>query len=191
MTPVSFIQTNRNRHNIVTAERFYVIALRTGIEAKYIAGTRHLLESEKGRLVWPRRHLSIRRAGRTIDSIASLYPGYLFWRTRELSDDCIMTLRKGPGFMKFLKNNREIVPLDDRDASLLGDLLEYGEIMRKSTVRFDENRRIRVVDGPLRHLEGNIVKVDRRKGRAKVALSLQGRTILVDVGFEVLEDGEQ
>ncbi len=173
-----------------TAERFYVIAVRTGAEAKYIAGMQHLLDHEQGRIVWPRRNLTIRRSGRILESIASLYPGYLFWKTGYLTDETVTNLRKGPGFYKFLKSNCEIVPLDNRDASLLEDLLAYGEIMRKSAVKFDENRRIRVVDGPLRRLEGSIVKVDRRKGRARVALSLHGRTMLVDLGFEVLEDGE-
>ena len=52
---------------------------------------------------------------------------------------------------------------------------------------FDENNRIRVVDGPLMRLEGRIVKVDRRKGRARVALTFHGRTMLADLGFEVME----
>ena len=55
---------------------------------------------------------------------------------------------------------------------------------------FDENNRIRVIDGPLPRLEGSIVKVDRRKGRAKVALSFHGRTIVADLGFEVLENAD-
>jgi len=171
-------------------EEFYVLAVRTGSEAKYIAGARRFLEGHEGRLIWPRRNLAVRRLGATVETIASLYPGYLFWRTRELSDGAVMALRKGPDFIKFLNGNADIVPLDGRDASLLEDLLAYGEVMRKSTVTFDENRRIRVVDGPLRHLEGHIVKVDRRKKRARVKLNLHGRTMLVDLGFEVLEEGE-
>lgn len=169
------------------ADRYYVIAVRTGSESKYIAGVSRQLDTGKGGILWPRRSLAIRKGGQTVESIASLYPGYLFWRTRELTDDSIMKLRGGPGFLKLLKNNREIVPLDDRDAMLLADLIAPGEVVRKSLVRFDQNNRIRVVDGPLRNLEGCIVKVDRRKSRAKVALSLHGRTILVDLGFDVIK----
>lgn len=186
------MQTNQSTYPkpVKDAKQFYMLAVRTGSEEKYIAGVQHLLDHDQGRIVWSHRNLTISRAGKNLESIASLYPGYLFWNTRELYDEAVFALRKGPGFLKFLKSSSEIVPLDGRDASLLCDLLAYGEIMRKSTVRFDENKRIRVVNGPLRHLEGSIVKVDRRKGRARVQLSLHGRTMLVDLGFKVLEDGE-
>ncbi|MCX7031488.1 MAG: KOW motif-containing protein, partial [Spirochaetes bacterium] len=57
----------------------------------------------------------------------------------------------------------------------------------KSVVTFDENRRIRVVSGPLQGLEGSIVKVDRRKGRAKVRLDIYADAFEIDFGFEILE----
>ena len=52
---------------------------------------------------------------------------------------------------------------------------------------FDENRRIRVVSGPLQGLEGRIVKVDRRKGRARVRLDIYADAFEIDLGFEILE----
>ncbi len=52
---------------------------------------------------------------------------------------------------------------------------------------FDENKRIRIVAGPLKNLEGMIVRVDRRKGRARVRLALYEDSFEVDFGFEALE----
>jgi transcriptional antiterminator NusG len=77
--------------------------------------------------------------------------------------------------------------MESKDQDLLGHFLSYGEIVDKSRVVFDENHRIRVVEGPLKGLEGLIVKVDRRKRRAKVRLELYENSHNVDFGFEVLE----
>jgi transcription termination/antitermination protein NusG len=43
-----------------------------------------------------------------------------------------------------------------------------------------------VINGPLKGLEGKIVKVDKRKGRAKVKLDLYDESFLVDLSFELL-----
>jgi len=166
---------------------YFVIAVRTGQEGKYLSAFRRLHGDIDGRLIWPRRSLTIRKAGVKKERIASLFPGYLFWETRELTDREFSAFRKVPGFIKFLKSNQEILPLDRRDREAFLTLIADGEILRQSTAVFDENRRIRVIGGPLVRLEGNIIRVDRRKGRARVRLSFYGRTMNADLGFEVLE----
>ena len=166
--------------------QYYVIHVLTGKEKKYIDVARHDL-SEDVRIIWPRRRLSIRKEGIVKEGVSSLYPGYLFLETRELADKSITALRNAHGFVRFLKNNYDITPLDNRDRDLFLELISYGEIIPKSLVVFDANSRIRVVEGPLKQLEGAIVKVDQRKGRAKVRLHLHGKTQLVDLGFEVIE----
>ena len=55
---------------------------------------------------------------------------------------------------------------------------------------FDEHNRIRVISGPLKGLEGQIVKVDRRKGRARVKLELYEDSFMIDFGFDSLEKAE-
>ncbi len=65
--------------------------------------------------------------------------------------------------------------------------LSFGEVVERSKVCFDENQRIRVLSGPLKDLEGRIVKVNRRKGRAKIKLELYNVNFLIDFGFDVLE----
>jgi transcriptional antiterminator NusG len=64
-------------------------------------------------------------------------------------------------------------------------------VIGKSTVKFDENSRIYVLSGPLEGLEGKIVKIDKRKQRAKVQLDLYKESFLVDFGFELLGSGLQ
>lgn len=98
-----------------------------------------------------------------------------------------MKLSRIPGFLRFLNSNDNIVPLSREDRDLLTYFLSFGQIVKKSVVYFDDNNRIRVVSGPLKQLEGQIIKVDRRKGRAKVRLDMFKDSFLIDFGFEAIE----
>jgi transcriptional antiterminator NusG len=139
-----------------------------------------------GRLLWPRRTLSIRRRGKVKEEQAPVFPGYLFFEAEELPIELYWTLRRTNGFVRFLKNNQQVEPLEGDDRRLLLHFLHYGEVVQKSSVTFDKNNRIQVLEGPMKGLEGRIVKVDRRKKRAKIQLSLYDDSFLVDFGFEHL-----
>ncbi len=66
--------------------------------------------------------------------------------------------------------------------------MNYGEIVHKSRAVLDENKRIVILEGPLKGLEGRIVRVDRRKKRVKVKLELQEERFLVDLGVEFIDE---
>jgi transcriptional antiterminator NusG len=48
-----------------------------------------------------------------------------------------------------------------------------------------------VLYGPLAGLEGRIVRVDRRKKRAKISLDLYDDSFFVDLAFEVIEKANE
>ena len=64
--------------------------------------------------------------------------------------------------------------------------MSFGSAAKLSKVAFDENDRIKVIDGPMQGLEGQIVQVDKRKGRAKIKLDMFSDSFLIDLGFEVI-----
>jgi transcription termination/antitermination protein NusG len=168
---------------------FYAIQVRTGGEARFLQHARRPAEAGAGAaLVWPRRNLRIRRAGTWSDSLAPVFPGYLFVRAARVDEALFAALRPAPGFLRFLPSNDRIQPLGPGDQQLLSHFLSFGEILDRSLVRFDEDRRIRVVSGPLKGLEGRIVRVDRRKQRARVRLEMYEDSFEIDFGFERLED---
>ncbi len=168
---------------------YYVIQVKTGGEEIYLksAGKATVDMNVESRIIWPRRRLGLRKKGRTADALAPIFPGYVFLETESFSNDIYWALRRSIGFYKFLRNNRDVRPLTGEDRELLLHFLKLGEVVEKSRVYFDENNKIRVAEGALKGLEGKIVKVDRRKKRAKVRLSLYEDSFLVDFGFEVME----
>ena len=155
--------------------------------AHYMMETYHLYEKLQGKMLWPRRELRIRRRGKWKNSIKPIFPGYIFLQTESIHPDIYWTFKRIDGFFRFLKSNTQIEPLEGPDRQLLTHFLSYGEIVERSKVSFDKNQRIRVAQGPMKGLEGNIVKIDKRKGRAKVRLKMYEDFFLVDFGFDLLE----
>jgi len=163
---------------------FFVLQVRTGGEEKYRRQAEKLLSPEQGELLWPRRSLRVRQAGAWRETVAPIFPGYLFLRTESLSSWLFRELKSLPGFTRFLRDNSNVEPLGERDLQILQHFLSFREVVHPSRVRFDAQRRIQVIDGPLKALEGRIVRVDRRKRRARVRLELYENSFLIDFGFE-------
>ena len=92
-----------------------------------------------------------------------------------------------PGFCRFLQSNQDIRALPDQERRLIFKLMSGGEVAGESTVVFDVNDRIKVIDGPMKDLEGEIIKVDKRKKRAKIKLKLYENSFSIDFGFKILE----
>jgi len=166
---------------------FFALQVWTGNEARFVALADRMLAGSGVRLLWPRRSLRIRRAGIWRDSIAPIFPSYVFLQSPDVDPGLYAELKRTPGFVRFLPSNEALAPLEQKDQGLLSHFLSFGEVVQKSAALFDENRRIRVISGPLKNLEGLIVRVDRRKGRARVRLEMYEDSFEVDFGFEALD----
>jgi transcriptional antiterminator NusG len=171
---------------------YYAMQVKTTEEDEFVkrAAVSPLLRGE--RFFVPKRVEDIRKGGKVKkNQVLTVFPGYVFLETEELTNDQFWALRRTDGFYRFLRDNQDITPLAERDRELLLHFISLGERADKSKVIFDENDRIVVLDGALKGLEGNIVKVDRRRGRAKVRLDFCQAGFLVDLGFEIVERTRQ
>jgi transcription termination/antitermination protein NusG len=192
LRPPFVAQTPALPYNVAMSDHrkefsYYVVQVMTSEEEKFLGHISRQLPEGVLRILWPRRKLFIRRRGRRIPSLAPIFPGYLFLEAETLPPESYWVLRKTPGFIRFLDSNQNVRPLSGVDRELIVHFLRFGPVVETSRVHFDENARIRVIEGPLKGLEGNIVKVDRRKGRAKVKLDLYNESFLVDFGFETIQ----
>lgn len=142
-----------------------------------------------GRLIVPKKMMPIRKRGKTAQQLSPVFPGYIFIEAENILGelDAYWTIRRTPGFVRFLRDSSSPTPLSPRDVSLLRHFISFGEYADTSKVTFDENDRIVVLEGPLKGLEGHIAKVNRRKGRAKVLLDMYGEQFPIDLGFEIVE----
>jgi transcriptional antiterminator NusG len=169
--------------------KYYAVQVRTRGEEKYIRLFKALHPDCTIPVHFPKRALALRRRGSTIQATPAVFPGYIFLEIDD--EDSIYRyhwlFRHTTGFFRFLKSNQNIQPLEGRDLeTVLHFIVKTGPTAGISKVYFNEQSRIVVVSGPLSGLEGSIVKVDKRKGRAKVKLDLYDDSFAIDLGFEVI-----
>jgi transcription termination/antitermination protein NusG len=166
---------------------YYAMQVRTRAEEKFIRLFKARCPELPARLVFPKRRLQIRRGGVTDNEIAPVFPGYVFMEVEgRLDPRTYWGLRRTDGFFRFLKSNQDIRPLEGKDLTTVLHFIGFGPIAEKSKVWFGDDDRIVVAEGPLKGLEGKIVKVDKRKGRAKVKLDLYDDSFTIDLAFEVI-----
>jgi transcriptional antiterminator NusG len=168
--------------------KYYALQVKTRSEDKYIRLFKALHPEVPFPLYFPQRRIDIRRRGVVRQSTAAVFPGYVFVETE---DENILThqwaFRRTDGFYRFLRSNQHICPLENRDLELVLHFIKRaGPVAGVSRVYFNENARIVVVEGPLMGLEGKIIKVDKRKKRAKIKLDLYDDSFAIDLAFEVI-----
>ena len=119
---------------------------------------------------------------RLVDEV--IFRGYVFFRTQgelpppgALPPDCAIAL---------LTDSDGDWRLHGQDAHFAHWLFSIDGLIGLSRAH-QEGDRIRVVQGPLKALEGSIVRVDRRNRSGQVALSFGGRQIRVWLGFDIVE----
>ncbi|MDR2313500.1 MAG: antiterminator LoaP [Spirochaetaceae bacterium] len=174
--------------------KYFAAQVKTRKEEKYIKLFRALHPRCTINIYFPKRKLNVRRRGAMVPTTLAVFPGYIFLEIDE--EDSILRyhwlFRKTDGFYRFLKSNQNIRPLENRDLeTVLHFIKKTGPLAGISRVYFDEKSRIVVVDGPLVGLEGDIIKVDKRKGRAKIKLDLYDDSFTIDLGFEMIEPAAQ
>jgi transcriptional antiterminator NusG len=167
---------------------YFAIQVWTGKEdefAEKIMADAHL----RSTLMVPKRAIQIRRAGKFRQVQKPLFPGYVFLATDadELDAEQRWLLRATAYFVRALPVSTAPRPVQEKDRRLLAHFMSFGKVADVSKVSFGPDERIVVLEGPLKGLEGLIVKVDIRKRRAKVRLDMCENSFLVDMGFEILD----
>lgn len=161
----------------------FVLRILTGKEEQFLK----LAEPLGLNLFFPKRELTLTRGGKRQSVEQPLFPGYVFLECDEVNAGMCNDIREIPYFCRFLKDNSLIIPLPENERRIIFELTKYGRTIRKSFVIFNENDKIEVTDGPLKGLEGLIIKVDRRKKRAKVMLTMYENAFPIDFGYELMD----
>ena len=168
---------------------YYAIQVKTRGEEKFMRLFKSLHPEVELPMYFPRRRINIRRGGVMRPITSAVFPGYIFIEAE--NEDILAhqwAYRRTDGFYRFLRSNQDICPLLDRDLELVLHFIKRaGPVAGVSRVYFNEKSRIVVMEGPLAGLEGRIIKVDKRKKRAKVKLSLYDNAYAIDLAFEVME----
>lgn len=166
----------------------YAVQVKTGKEAELLEKIGRLNHGNQEICVYfPRRILYIKKGGIEKKVEAPVFPSYIFLAFNNLSIPLRLRIHKMAYIYRFLPNNQNPVPLSGSDLAILRHFLSFGTVAAPSQVYFNNDMRICVVSGVLKGLEGNIIKVDKRKRRAKVRLDMCTDSFTVDLAFDVIE----
>ena len=135
-------------------------------------------------MIVPRQQKRKTIRGITHTEEAILFPGYIFFTapvnmesTLELSNEYTLSI---------LTTDRDDWRLYGADARIAQWLFTYNGILTFSKT-YQEGDRIRIIEGPLKSVEGSIERIVKRDRSAQVALHFCNRIIKIWLGFEILE----
>lgn len=164
-------------------DNWYALFVGTGQEEKIKEKLIYKFEDSL-RFVIPKRKLKQRRAGKWFFIEKNLFPGYILINGQINVED-YYSFKEVPGIFKLLKSEEGPIVIPQEEIEFFLRFSCSKDIIDISDA-FIEGDIINVVDGPLVGMEGNIIKVDKRKGRAKVSLCFLGEERTIDFGINIL-----
>lgn len=161
----------------------YALFVETGKELDVKARLEYKIGENYSFLV-PVRRMRERKGGIWRYEERKLLPGYVLVKGF-IDEQSYYGFKDVPGLYKLLRSGYEILDIPQHETAFLSTLTREGEVIRSSSVKILSGA-VEVTGGPLKGLEGNIVSVDHRKGRAKVFFDFLGQPRIVELAVEVL-----
>nr|WP_154958140.1 antiterminator LoaP [Paenibacillus xylanexedens] len=175
---------------------WYAIHVETGKEELVKSKIQKKLNYECSCL-FPKRELMEKKNGVTKNVLKPMFPGYLLLRT-DMNFETYYQLKDLTGVLRLLNNNKaRHNPIHDQESSyfqaisedeieVLNNLLDNNGVINFSTLIIN-NSEITVKSGPLKNLEDKIIKINKRKKRAKVKIQIHESVKVIEVGVLILE----
>lgn len=151
----------------------------------------------EGRAVAPTRTRYRRTREAAVEEKATLLPGYVFFQVTEAEapspdgrDAALLALwqfSRIDSVLKLLRYADGGWRLHGSDDLFARMLFETDGNIGVSQAYFDKGNRIRIVDGFLKDYEGDITSVNRKMKTVEVRIDLQGKTVRMRLGYELVE----
>ena len=165
---------------------WYVIQVRTGTEESVRKQCEGLVDHHAmERCFIPYQEQLKRYMGQWHKEMMPLFPGYVFADSQDV-DLLFGELKRVTGLTKLLGTGSAIVPLTSEEIAILKRLGKEEQIVTISKGLIADNQ-VKILEGPLKELEGAICKIDRHRRKAWLELVMFGRIQRVEVGLEILE----
>ncbi|MFU0783666.1 MAG: Transcription termination/antitermination protein NusG [Thermoanaerobacterium thermosaccharolyticum] len=172
--------------------KWYVIYAKAGNEIKVQNLIDSLFKSLNNKLIRtliPKRAIFERTEKKRVKKIKYLFPGLVFVKTDNISE-IYNEIVNTPYHLDIIENEMKPTKVKEDEMQVILSMINESDIIEFS-IGIKIGRKVKIVDGPLKDFGGVIEKIDNRKGRAKVRLSISGNVYLVDLGIYVVEDINQ
>ena len=170
-------------YRIQNENNWFAVFVITGKEDK-VKQALELRFDNNLRFLVPKRRLRERKCGVWTETIKVLFPGYVLING-VVTAETYYDLKQVPSLIKLLRSGNDILDVDLYEMEILSRLICNGEIIGYSEILYEDDK-VKVLDGPLASLEGCIISINKRKGRAKIQISFMGELRTMDLGISVL-----
>jgi transcriptional antiterminator NusG len=143
--------------------------------------------SENVAIYYPTRLMNQKKKGQWSEVEQPLLPGYIFlFLPQEIALPTFL-LTQEKNVYKILRYSDGTMALKEDDRNYAMWLYDHKGYLKPSTVIFEEGQLIKIVDGPLREMEGKIEKVDRRHRRVVVNAMFAGAVRKLNLSINIID----
>ena len=116
-----------------------------------------------------------------------LFHGYVFV-VSEKPEKLYQKLKQFPRLTKLLGREKDyFFPLNIQERNVIREIGNKEHITSISKVMIDKNKKVYILDGPLKNYMGNTIKVDLHRREIVIQLEFIGRTVKLHMGIEIVE----
>lgn len=170
--------------------KWYAIFVKSGKEEdiqKYLTSILIDKFSIDCKVIVPKRELMEYREGIKTKVHRLLFPGYVFLGIQAIcAAYYIIKERWHSDIYRFLRDGSRFQEIQYHEIEMILKLMDSEGLIGTSEV-FVEKEKVLIMAGPLTHYTGIVVKINARKGRAKIQLNFLNNNCLIDIGINDLK----
>ena len=163
---------------------WHAVFVMTGDEDLVKDKLAYVLKDTDLQAVVPKRLVSERKNGLYHEKIKPLFPGYVLIKGMVTTENYYV-IKTIPGIVRILKDNNGLYRIHPEEIEIISRLMVNGELIGTS-LAFQNGDSVVITEGPLLGMEGLITDINKRKGRARVKLSILGDERTVDLSIRFI-----
>jgi transcriptional antiterminator NusG len=175
------------------SHRWYVVNTHSGFEKKVSQVIKEQAE-RKGlsdhftQVLVPMEEVIEVRRGKKINAERKFFPGYILINM-DMTDDTWHLVKETPKVSGFLGSSGKPSPISEAEAQSILSQVQEGVDKPKRSIIYQIGETVKVADGPFASFNGIVEDIDEEKERLKIAVSIFGRSTLVELGYGQVEKG--
>lgn len=165
--------------------RWYAIHTYSGYEENVVRNLKQRVESMGMEdkivnvLIPTEKRIKIKNGKRKVVT-EKIFPGYVLVQMH-VDDDSWYVVRNTPNVTGFIGTGTVPTPVSDEEME--GLLKRVGAEEPKYKIDIEPGTHVRVVDGPFKNFEGEVIDIDEARGKVKVSLNVFDRKTPVELDF--------
>jgi len=143
-----------------------------------------------GEVLVPMEEVAEIKSGEKKISKRKFFPGYVLVRLPEHPEhnaELWHSIKTTPGVAGFIGSKTAPTPLDDGEVQAIVEEMRGERERPKPKVNFEQDERVKIIDGPFANFLGNISEINSERGMLKVMVEIFERLTSVEVEFWQVE----